>query len=173
MGQTETKVAQVTLKSENDRSRNVNIDRPKDNLTLNQIKAAFAPAINGGWLLDNYGDTITSVAEAKYNQVIKTQINGESVTISPSSLSVSTSIMSKLPATGTLTVTGGEPTSFNFSDWTKPSNITGASANYDNGTITVKVYVSGSASDFPVTGNLKVFFDSQSVTVPITVSAEA
>ena len=86
MGQTETRVAQVTLKSENDKNKTISIDRPKDNLTLNQIKTAFQPAISGGWLLDNYGDTIVEVSEAKYNQVIKTSINGEPVVVSPSSL---------------------------------------------------------------------------------------
>lgn len=86
MGQTETRVAQVTLKSENDKNKTISIDRPKDNLTLNQIKTAFQPAISGGWLLDNYGDRIVEVSEAKYNQVIKTSINGEPVVVSPSSL---------------------------------------------------------------------------------------
>lgn len=91
MAQTETKVAQVTLKDSSERNVTINIDNPKDNLSLNQIKAAFAPAISGGWLLANNGSQITEVVEAKYSQVIKTQINGLPVTVSPASLDITIS----------------------------------------------------------------------------------
>lgn len=175
MAQTETKVAQVTLKDSSERNTTINIDNPKDDLSLNQIKAAFAPAINGGWLLANNGSQITEVVEAKYNQVIKTQINGLPVTISPSSLSAEittdTAIGSSVTV-GTLTVNNGVLTGVSC------PTITGArfvirAVNYNNTMTSVDIVATrlkNTADTF--SGNLKVFIAGSDtpITVPISVT---
>lgn len=172
MAQTETKVAQVTLKDSSERNTTINIDNPKDDLSLNQIKAAFAPAINGGWLLANNGSQITEVVEAKYNQVIKTQINGLPVTVSPASINTT---MSSTDTT--------KATAVNISNGTAVSAICDV---YDNNLATNTVKISSSGSSVQLwmyrlsndagtkSGTLTIFFEGNGqVQVPVTYTQEA
>ena len=174
MGQTETKVAQVTLKSQMDRSKTVNIDRPKDDLTLNQIKTAFAPAIQGGWLLDNYGDTIVSVAEAKYNQVIKTSINGEPVVVSPSTfdLEVSSAGMIGASVTQDLTITGGAVISTNIEQSNTSQLLLSATILNDGAKITVTATKKNQTVTAASGLTLRLYFEGSTtpVTVPFNVT---
>lgn len=171
MGQTETKVAQVTLKSERDKSKTVSIDRPKDNLTLNQIKTAFQPAISGGWLLDNYGDRIVEVSEAKYNQVIKTSINGEPVVVSPSSLSfdITASTAVGQYVESTVTATNATILAAAIDDVSAASVSLSVSL---QGSSAVRIRAFRNSTGYAnFTCHLKVIFqDNVTVTVPITVS---
>lgn len=171
MGQTETKVAQVTLKSENNRSKTVNIDRPKDNLTLNQIKTAFQPAISGGWLLDNYGDRIVEVSEAKYNQVIKTSINGEPVIVSPASVTFDIGTDTTIGHYVETTVTATNATIFAaaIDDVSAASIALSVSI---QGSYVVRIRAFRNSNGYANTVcHLKVIFqDNATVTVPITIS---
>lgn len=177
MGQTETKVAQITLKSESDRSKTISIDNPKDNLSLNQIKNAFQPAINGGWLIDNYGDTIVEVSEAKYNQVIKTQINGEPVVVAPNSLTVN--IYSSTPIGGnalkTLTISGASASGISFNNNVNEGKFAvNALINSTGSSITIyfnRLSNTAASENF----NATVYFKgtSETVTIPVSVTQEA
>lgn len=171
MGQTETKVAQVTLKSENDRSKTVSIDRPKDNLTLNQIKTAFQPAISGGWLLDNYGDRIVEVSEAKYNQVIKTTINGEPVVVSPASVSFDIGSNTTVGSYVETTVTATNATILTAA----VNDISAASVALNvslQGSSAVRIRAFRNSTGYAnFVCHLKLIFqDNATVTVPITVT---
>lgn len=169
MAQTETKVAQVTLKDQDDRNRTINIDNPKDDLSLNQIKAAFAPAINGGWLLASNGSPITEVVEAKYNQVIKTQINGLPVTVFPSSLSLTIGANIK-STSGSVTISNGIAVSAmcDVSD-NNATNTVKISGN----TVQLDMYRLTNNSDSK-SGTLTIFFEGNGqVQVPVTFTQEA
>ena len=173
MGQTETKVAQVTLKSENDKNKTISIDRPKDNLSLNQIKAAFAPAIQGEWLLDNYGDKIVEVAEAKYNQVIKTQINGEPAIISPASINIE---LSSESGSETLAISNGVFESYVLPNCSIENNAIAVSGSIENNgsSFVFTAYTPESLSSLePFTGTLKLYVvdGSSPIIVPVSITA--
>lgn len=176
MGQTETKVAQVTLKDAEERNRTINIDNPKDNLSLNQIKAAFQPAIAGGWLLSSSGSAITEVVEAKYNQVIKTQINGVPVTVSPSSLTFNILASTAVGQYSyeTLTVTNGTIAGIICPDTTEvPNSFVISNLGYNSGKTVAGIAVVRLAnSGATYSGNLKIIIEGSDtpITVPVTVT---
>lgn len=182
MAQTETKVAQVTLRDQDDRNRTISIDNPKDDLSLNQIKAAFAPAINGGWLLASNGSPITEVVEAKYNQVIKTQINGLPVTVSPSSFNVevtsSTAVGSSVVA-GTLTVTNGVITGVSCpstNDTQQGQGFAIRVVNYNSQMTNAVISVTRTKDvNSTFSGEIKIFIAGSDtpITVPISVTQAA
>ena len=171
MGQTETKVAQVTLKSENDRNKTISIDRPKDNLTLNQIKTAFQPAISGGWLLDNYGDRIVEVSEAKYNQVIKTTINGEPVVVSPASINLDIGTDTTVGHYVETTVTATNATILTAAINDISANSVALNVSIQ-GNYVVRIRAFRNSTGYVNTVcHLKLIFqDNATVTVPITIS---
>lgn len=172
MAQTETTVAQVTLKDSSERNITISIDNPKDDLSLNQIKAAFAPAISGGWLLANNGSAITEVVEAKYSQVIKTQINGLPVTVSPSSLSITVDTDTAIGSavTQSVNVSNGIPMV--------------ARCDVGNNKVINTVKITGSRVDLSMyrlsnessslSGTLTIYFEGDAkVQVPVTVTQQA
>lgn len=84
---TTTSVVQITVIDEGGYTKTFNIDEPKDNLSLNTIKNALQPAIDGRWWLGNSGSPITGLKSANYSTSTKVQIEGGEVIITPSELS--------------------------------------------------------------------------------------
>lgn len=71
---TETNVAEVVLLDESNYEKTLRLDNPKNNLTLAEVRAAFATAINEKWLLGRSGAPVTSVPRVNIVQTIKTSL---------------------------------------------------------------------------------------------------
>ena len=86
MAVTRTSVVAIQLLDSAGNKRTYNIDNPKTNLTLGEIKMALEPLMaKGFWLSDTYNPYI-SVAQASINEAIKTQLEGGSAIITPSTI---------------------------------------------------------------------------------------
>lgn len=171
MAETTTTVAQITCKDESGRTKSFNLDYPKENLTLNQIKAAFAEAFQGRWLLNpaNYSPLI-AVDSATYATSTRTEIRGETVEITPSALSIQNPSSQGTSKTGTVTVTGGTIKSVSIGNQTQ-SDAYGCSASFSGETITVSVTAINQAIPFGCRASLFIGIEGASALfeVPITV----
>lgn len=58
---TETTVADVVLLDESNYEKTLHLDNPRSELTLTQVRTAFATAISEQWLLGKSGAPIISV----------------------------------------------------------------------------------------------------------------
>lgn len=61
---TETSTVDITLVDSANYETTFKIDNPTDTISLTEIKAAFAPMIQAGYLLSRYGYAQASVARA-------------------------------------------------------------------------------------------------------------
>ena len=87
MAVTRTSVVAIQIMDSAGNKRTYNIDNPKTNLTLGEIKMALEPLMaKGFWLSDTYNPYM-SVAQASINEAIKTQLEGGSAVITPSTIS--------------------------------------------------------------------------------------
>ena len=152
-------------------ARSLNIDNPKSNLTLNQIKDAFQVPIANGWLMGKNG-VIVEVQKAQYSQSIKIPIAGGEISVTPSSLTIENG------SSWSVTVSGANPTSAIIVD----SNVTesSGSANFywitpeiDGQTVTITAYNNASSTGqhtFTGTATLQIWFGADKINVPITVN---
>lgn len=165
---TNTTVVQVTVTEEGGYSKTFNLDNPKTNLTLNQIRNAFQPAITGGWLLGNNDKPIIAVERASYLEAIKTLILGEEIIITPSSLSIDPPNNIYGTNTGDITVTGGTiqsvsvvktsgvgtpdyfDVSVSFTDSVATVTVRSVNENASGFTGTVILVISGKVYEIPV-----------------------
>jgi len=86
MAVTRTSVVAIQILDSAGNKRTYNIDNPKTNLTLGEIKMALEPLMaKGFWLSDTYNPYM-SVAQASINEAIKTQLEGGSAVITPSTI---------------------------------------------------------------------------------------
>lgn len=72
---TETNVVEITVVDAENYERTFKLDNPKSNLTLAQIRTAFATAINEGWWVSASGVQITSIARAVSTVTTKERIS--------------------------------------------------------------------------------------------------
>lgn len=169
MATTETNVVQVTLLDSAGYVRSLNLDNPKNNLTLNEIKDAFQIPIVNGWLMGKNGPVI-EVQKANYSQSIKTPINGGEVAVTPSSLNITTG------NSGVVNVSGAIPTSAIIVD----SNITATSGSgsflwrnseIDGQVVTIKFTTNGTGSmHFDGNATLQIWFGADKIDIPVTVN---
>lgn len=106
-----TSVIAISLISEAGRTKTLNIDNPKENLNLNEIKNALQPSLNKKFWKDTYGDFYSSVSKAELQTVQKIQLAEGEVTISPSSI---TETLPTAQRTYTITVTNGNVSMASF-----------------------------------------------------------
>lgn len=170
-GQTTTSVVQVTVTDSGGYSKSFNLEYPKQNLTLNQIKAAFQPAIDGGWWLGSKGDPIVAVSKATYSTSTKIEIAAGEVSVTPASWA-----LNRIP-TQVFTVENATPTALNVVN----SNVVPDSGsttwqwyalNIDGQTVSVSgtaFNLTSGSMHYSGTATLQIWFGSSKVDVPITV----
>lgn len=110
MADTTTSVVQIFFTDESGRSKSFNIDNPRENLTLNQIRQAFQSAINGRWWYGNNGTVISALKSANYSQSVKIPIEGQDVVIeiTPSTIEFQPTSSTAEAVNDTVTVSGSE-----------------------------------------------------------------
>lgn len=168
---TTTSVVQVTVFDIGGYTKTYNLDNPKPNLTLNQIKNAFKIAIDGGWLLGNNLDPVIEVRSANYSEAIKTSIDGAEIEVTPASAEITTSSVN-------FTITGGSVTSTNIADSNVTANPTSSSFYWkspeisDDGSIVNVGYTvtATQSSTFTGTATLELFIGTNKLIVPLTVN---
>ena len=83
---TTNQVIQVQVADTNKKARTFNIDNPKESITtFNQVKAAFKPAIDGGWWVSSDGLPISEVTSVTLTttQKVKFDNTGVEITVTP------------------------------------------------------------------------------------------
>lgn len=86
MAVTRTSVVAIQLMDSAGNKRTYSIDNPKSDISLGQIKMALEPIMAKGFWLSDTNNLYTQVAQANTQEVIKTQLEGGSATISPSKI---------------------------------------------------------------------------------------
>lgn len=159
------------------------IDNPKNNLTKAQVLAAFAPAIEQGFILVNSGAPLARIGDVIRNQSIKTDIEGEPVYFTPAEPSlVFTPSGDYFETTTTIAVTNAPVQAVTVNS----VNFTGLSGNFFNthttvtatnteSNITVKVIIhkesaEGWAVEFSGTAVLEVVVQGVSLFLNVTLS---
>lgn len=166
---TETNVVQITLLDAAGYARTINIDYPRNNLTLNEIRNVFQIPIANRWLMGK-NDVVVEVQKAQYSQSIKTAIGGGEVTATPSSLNITTG------NSATVEISGANPTSAIIVN----SNVVATSGSgtflwrnseINGQTITVKFTADGSGNmHFEGSATLQIWFGADKIEIPITVN---
>lgn len=164
-------VVQITVTDEGGYTKSFNIDEPKDNLSLIQIKNALAPAFSGRWWLGKYNSPITSLKSAQYTQTIKTQIAGEEVTVTPASLNPTVS-NSERNISQNFTITGGSPSMVQF---VVPSSNTGnfqnTNVSFTEDTVSLSTrYAAAPAISHTINCTLKILINGNVIDIPIIVN---
>lgn len=176
---TNTTVVQVTVLDTNGYSKTYNLDDPINNLTLNQIKEAFQPAIDGGWLYPRGTYPIASVKQANYSQAIKTSIDGETITIAPTSISFNFSTASDGGSQGseTVVVSGANPTAASVVDIISTTGSFDSLSYFavtitDNNIVVNLMKKQGTAtSSGGGTATLRVVVENRIFNIPITIDS--
>lgn len=168
---TTTSVVQVTVFDSGGYTKTYNLDNPKPNLTLNQIKNAFKIAIDGGWLLGNNFDPVIEVRSANYSEATKTSIDGAEVVVTPSTLNYDGNTQKSV------TVTGGFVTSTNLINLEYIASVSGSTFVFtapvisdDGSVVTLNSRVSissGNECNFKGTATLELFIGTNKISVPI------
>lgn len=103
---TTSSVVQVTMQDSSGNKQNFNIDNPKNDLTMAEIRTALTPIVNSGNWYSSYGNQFTAVQSATLTQSTKIKLSdsGVVVTITPSSATVPTT-GKQYPSASTATFT--------------------------------------------------------------------
>ena len=90
MADTQTTVTNLDIQlldADRSNATTVKLDNPKNNVTREQVSAAFQPALTNGWFLCSNGNTAMYLGDITVNQSIKTKLGGEDFYVTPSSIS--------------------------------------------------------------------------------------
>lgn len=161
-------VLQITVTDEGGYTKSFNIDNPVENISLNQIKTALQPAFSGRWWLGKYNSSITELKAATYTQTIKTQIAGETVSVTPASFTTDISA-SQSTFSQNFTVAGGTPAMAQFilPDSNK-TDFTNTSVNITNDIVQLSTYYSATpAIEHTINATLKILVSGVIFDVPI------
>ncbi len=166
MANTTTSVVQVTVNDESGKTKTFNIDNPKQNLSLNEIRQALEPAFNGRWWLGNGGAVITTLKSANYSIAEKIPIAGSDIviTVTPNEITLGNSASNV-----TVTVEGSPVTGafINNIVTSAPNLQLYVSKTTEN---TVKVFGDNTAGTDAsgTTATLNIITEAKTVTIPIT-----
>lgn len=110
MANTTTSVVQISVTEESGKTKTFNLDNPKENLSLNEIRQKLQPAFEGRWWLGNDGTAITTLKSANYSQSVKIPIEGQDavIEVTPSIVEFSPTSTSITEVQETVQVTGSE-----------------------------------------------------------------
>lgn len=172
-GQTTTSVVQVTVTDSGGYSKSFNLEYPKQNLTLNQIKAAFQPAIDGGWWLGSKGDPIVAVSKATYSTSTKIEIAGGEITFTPSTLNMDAPTTQYSTTTGNVTVEGGaiQTVSIEKNAGEQHFDKYDLMASFSGNVVTVTCRLLVGVTPNGIRATLTIVIDSKLYTVPVVVGS--
>lgn len=171
---TETKVVQISVLDDSNRTKTFNIDNPKNDLTFLEVQNALAPAFQGGWWYSSYGDKISKLSKVIMSTAIKVPLERGDFTYSPTSLTMSRTYSSGGTSSQSITYSGATPQNvsivtpqFQFS-----SVVFYATINAQDNTITVTGSNSSSSSETlpesATENTLIITVEGLNIEVPIT-----
>lgn len=176
---TTAEVIQVQVKDGLENRRSFNIDNPASNITtFSQVAAAFKPAIDGGWWInDSSGSAFNEVIGVTLTttQKIKLENSGVEITLTPPSLTFSGQIQSNGSVQSDVVVTGSTITQVGFINNT-PSDgslILNFLATFSGDTVTLKITnpTNYAISSPNASGKIAIFTTDGTAYVPVTVTA--
>lgn len=183
MAVTRTSVVAIQIMDSAGNKRTYNIDNPKSTLTLGEIKMALEPLMaKGFWLSDTYNPYM-SIAQASINEAIKTQLEGGSAVITPSTI---TSTITGTIQTITVTVSNAIVSLATITNLSSTNeSVTDVESVIDFGMPKISSTVEGSTVTFTaktttntlnghtVYGNLSLVLYGEIVQVPIECNVSA
>lgn len=99
------------LDASHSNAKTVKLDNPMDNITREQVSAAFITPLANGWFLAGNGSTAMYIGDIVINQSIKTTLGGEDFYVTPDSISLR---QTGGVATATVTVSGATIQGYNI-----------------------------------------------------------
>lgn len=168
-----TSVIQIQVIDEDGKTKTYNLDNPKENLTLDNIRTAFSSAINGRWLLGNSGIPIINVKSANYSIATKTYLDGSEVTVAPNVINIT----DKDKLSATVYVTGAKiedvaasPIKGTIDDTTPPADDWLIETEIGSDSILVKLEMNASTGKVLATSNLYISAAGTTITIPININ---
>jgi len=167
------------LDANHSNAKTVKLDNPMDNITREQVSAAFITPLTEGWFLAGNGATAMYIGDIVINQSIKTTLGGEDFYVTPASINDTIASSTKVVS---VTVSGATIQGYNFANVNQDLYYDGSSKNIATITATIAenalsieikfYFISGRA---PTSGSLTLdlilIIQGESVTVPINLTA--
>lgn len=168
---TQSSVVQITLVDAGGNKQSFNIDNPKDDITMSQIKTALAPAIASGFWYSKNSEAFTAVNSATVTESKKIKLDNSDVEIEITPASITFPAGTTFPADTTVSVTGATVIGAyvtDIDDSDAGSEVFNAYANYTANSVTLNV-PSHSSSIAGMKANLAIVTDARTVKIPIYI----
>lgn len=163
---TQSSVVQITLVDAIGNRQSFNIDNPKSNISMSQIKAALAPAISSGFWYSKSAEQFVAINSATVTESKKIKLDNSDVVIevTPASLTLNNETSPK----GTVTVEGATVMGAYISQLVTTGTNATMYATTSGQTVTVNAnFPSGGAQG--TTATLYIVTDARTVTVPVSI----
>lgn len=165
---TQSSVVQITLVDAIGNRQSFNIDNPKSNISMNQIKAALSPAILSGYWYSKSAEQFVAVNSATVTESKKIKLDNSDVVIEVTPASLNFDASQATPS-GTVTVEGATVVGAYVSQIVTSAPNATMYATTSGQTVTVQAnFPAGSPAG--TTATLYIVTDARTVTVPISVS---
>lgn len=161
---TQNNVVQVTMTDAGGNKQSFNIDNPKDNLTLAQIRTALNAAISSGYWYSNKSEPFTAVNSATITQTKKIKLDNSSVeiTLTPATINTTNS-------TESILVEGSAVRGAYFTDLpTGEENDYWATVSPDTSGYTVEIFTSNETRSEDTNLTLMIITIDRTISMPVT-----